>query len=190
VRNDELVRKYNLPLYFSKYGYCNKVEFKWFMSWVKKLPKNVRILDCCCGIALLAVCLNRMGYTRYYGLDKRPEYVEAGRELITGLVLKGTILEGDAHNLTSHYSGWFDVVTMFDVSYFSGFDLRRVSSEVYKVLDSGGWYVFDVAERKRIPSEVELYSRSDVRDILKEYSEVSFDRMSRNKVRWMVVARK
>jgi len=182
--------KYNLRPYFYKYGYCEKTEFKWFVPWIKDKPNDVRILDCCCGIGLLAACLDKHGYTEYYGSDINPEYVRVGTELFEELGLRGKITEGNVHELATHYNGLFDIVTMFDVSFFPGIDLIRVADQVLQALKPGGWFIFDFAEFKRIKSEINLYSRVEIRAILAEFSKLSFSRMKGNKTRWMVVAKK
>jgi len=107
---------------------------------LRKLPKNARILDLCCGTGQMAQQLTALGY-RVTGIDGSTEMLSYARKNAPGVEL----LQTDARSfmLPHKYNA---VVSVFDSlnHIMSTDELKSVFLHVCKALRDGGLFMFDL----------------------------------------------
>jgi len=107
---------------------------------LRKLPRNARILDLCCGTGQMARQLKTMGY-RITGIDGSSEMLHYARENATGI----EFLQADARFF--HTPGKYHaVISVFDSlnHIMTLTELKSVFSCVYNNLLNKGYFMFDL----------------------------------------------
>ena len=107
---------------------------------LSKLPQKARILDLCCGTGQMAQELKTLGY-RVTGIDGSPEMLSYARENAPGV----EFLQADARSFELPLK-YHAVVSVFDSlnHIMSNRELKSVFVRAYKVLRSGGLFMFDL----------------------------------------------
>jgi SAM-dependent methyltransferase len=107
---------------------------------LRKLPKNARILDLCCGTGQMTRQLTTLGY-RVTGIDGSSEMLGYARENAPGV----EFLQADARSFKTPHK-YHAVVSVFDSlnHIMSTSELRSVFVQSYKILRSGGLFMFDL----------------------------------------------
>jgi SAM-dependent methyltransferase len=107
---------------------------------LSKLPKNARILDLCCGTGQMTRQLTTLGY-RVTGIDGSSEMLGYARENAPGV----EFLQADARSFKTPHK-YHAVVSVFDSlnHIMSTSELRSVFVQSYKILRSGGLFMFDL----------------------------------------------
>ena len=107
---------------------------------LSKLPKNARILDLCCGTGQMAHQLTNLGY-RTTGIDGSSEMLNYA----SGNAPRVELRQADARSfeLPDKYNA---AISVFDSlnHIMSTRELKSVFVQVYKVLRSGGFFMFDL----------------------------------------------
>jgi SAM-dependent methyltransferase len=107
---------------------------------LSKLPRNIRILDLCCGTGQLAQKLSVLGY-RVTGLDGSPEMLGYARKNAPGV----EFLQADARNFKIRKK-YHAVVSAFDSlnHIMKTGELATVFQCVYNALRHDGYFIFDL----------------------------------------------
>lgn len=104
------------------------------------VPKHARILDLCCGSGHVTKELVKRGY-RVTGIDNSVELISLAKKELPGTDLR--VQDATMLNLATRYDG---VLSTFDSlnHILNPDDLQRVFEGVYRVLEPGGLFVFDM----------------------------------------------
>jgi SAM-dependent methyltransferase len=124
---------------------------------------DARLLDCGCGTGANVDLLARFG--RAYGFDLSAIGLRLGHEAGRTRLARGTV------TAAPFPSGWFDLVSSFDVLYsLEEGDERAAIAELYRLLKPGGYALINVAamevlrgDHSVLSRELRRYSRADLR---------------------------
>ena len=116
---------------------------------LKRLPAPAAILDLCCGDGRIAAALSERGY-EVTGVDASGAMLHYARQRAPGV--RFYLRDARHLNLRSSYGA---VISTFDsLNHVLGpSDLRKVFRNVYRVLNDGGYFLFDL-NRERGYTEI------------------------------------
>ena len=166
----ELQKKYKLHKYFGRDIYSEShPHFNLAYDTIKKLPKDVEILDVGCGIGLLGLYLHLNGYSNYIGIDLDPQKVMAARDLFKEYDVPGHLMVEDLH--TTPYAERYDVVTILGVTIEKDVDIDRILTGYNgDAMAMGGLMIIDIPHEYH-PSHQQILSfQETVRKVTQLYS--------------------
>ena len=151
---------------------------KWHLSLIDWRGVNTILDEGCGGGKNIQRMLKRCPTALVYGIDYAMESVSASRRLNADALGKRCFIEqGDALSLAFE-DGKFDLVTAFETVYFWP-DLHKAFSETYRVLKTGGRFVFSYGdhENKVMASweeQIDAMRLLPIEDIKQILTEVGF----------------
>jgi pseudaminic acid biosynthesis-associated methylase len=103
-----------------------------FSEWLSVLPRDARILEVGANIGNQLRCMQRIGFTRLYGVEIQRHCIEESRKTYENI----DIVEGTGFDIPFK-DGWFDLVFTNNVLiHIAPGDLPRMQREIHRV--SGG----------------------------------------------------
>jgi pseudaminic acid biosynthesis-associated methylase len=118
--NDFYVKRYGAP------------RDQVFSEWLSALPRNAKILEVGANIGNQLRCMQRIGFSRLYGVEIQRHCVDESRRLYEGL----DIIEGSGFDIPFK-DNWFDLVFTNNVLiHIAPADLPGMLKEIHRV--SGG----------------------------------------------------
>jgi len=102
-------------------------------SWLKKLPKEGKVLDVACGPGNILELLQVERFTDLYGVDLSPEQVKIARQKFPQVVC------GDAIEFLQQHPNEFVLITGFDIlEHFKKEEAIKFLDAIHSALTSGG----------------------------------------------------
>lgn len=112
--------------YVKRYG---EPRDKVFTEWLSALPKDAKILEVGANIGNQLRCMQRIGFSRLYGVEIQRHCVDESRTLYTGI----DIVEGSGFDIPFK-NDWFDLVFTNNVLiHIAPGDLPRMQKEIRRV---------------------------------------------------------
>ena len=112
--------------YLKRYG---EPRDKVFSEWLSALPRDAKILEVGANIGNQLRCLQRIGFSRLYGVEIQRHCVDESRSLYTGI----DIVEGSGFDIPFK-DNWFDLVFTNNVLiHIAPGDLPRMQKEIHRV---------------------------------------------------------
>jgi len=121
----------------------NPPRFDYFANFIKAW-QGVHVLDVGCGGGFTSEYLAKMGAV-VHGIDISPKLIETAKKHAYSMSLKIEYKQGAGESLP-YEDNRFDVVICVDVLEHVS-DLRKVISEIQRVLKPGGLFLFDTINK-------------------------------------------